>query len=231
MRQFFTYAGKPSTDFGIYLATADLYKVPARSYEKISIPGRNGDLTVDLGNYANVKRAYTVYTRDASQLRNFQSWILSQDGYQRLEDTYEPEHFSLATVDSIDVDSIGTQTGSLSISFDCKPQRYLKMGEQPIELRNSGTLMNPTNFTALPLIRVYGTGDIAVGNATVTIGSNPDYIDLDSELMDAYCGDINCNGLISLADGAYPELVAGGTTVTLGAGITKVVITPRWWVL
>ena len=50
-------------------------------------------------------------------------------------------------------------------------------------------------------------------------------------MMDAYKGTISKNGNVELSDYNFPVLVPGTNTITLGTGITKVEITPRWWQL
>ena len=76
MRHFLTYAGKDSTDFGIYISGAGTFDAPERDTKSISIPGRNGDLTLDNGRYKNIRVEYPIgYARNfkinAEAIRNF----------------------------------------------------------------------------------------------------------------------------------------------------------------
>ena len=85
-------------------------------------------------------------------------------------------------------------------------------------------------FDAKPLIRVYGVGELGIGSETITITKGAtEYIDIDCDIQDCYEGLENRNGLVSLTD--FPTLPSGNTGITLGTGITKVEITPRWWTL
>ena len=54
------YNGKSSEEFGIVVETTPNYEIPERDYEILSIPGRNGDVVIDKGNYKNVERSYNI---------------------------------------------------------------------------------------------------------------------------------------------------------------------------
>lgn len=54
-------------------------------------------------------------------------------------------------------------------------------------------------------------------------------MDVDCDIMDAHYGAINLNSYLTLSGNEYPTLVAGANNLTIGSGITRVEITPRWW--
>ena len=120
------------------------------------------------------------------------------------------------------------EAGEFDLTFNCKPQRFLKSGEDAITFTSGGSVLNETMQTAKPLLRVYGTGTFSIGGATMTISSANVYTDIDCDLMNAFKGTTNCNGNIS---GTFAALAPGDNAITLGSGITKIEITPRWWVL
>ena len=98
----------------------------------------------------------------------------------------------------------------------------------PIE---EGTITNPTNYDALPLIRIVGSGDctLTVNGKIVTLTDNDSGITLDCETKRAY------NGVTpkdSGMTGDFPVLIPGENTISwTGSGVTQVNITPRWWEL
>ena len=228
-----TFGGKSTKDFGVFLVGNAVYNAPEREYEKVSIPGKNGDLLIDQKRFANLELSYDVilfedFDRNITGLRNY---LLTTVGYNRLEDTYFPGEYRIARYASMfEVENFRhSDIGTFVITFDCKPQRFLKTGETAIILTSSGSIYNPTIMPAKPLVRVYGTGQVAIGNQTITITSANEYTDIDCELQDAYKGTTNCNGNIILNSGGFFELTGGVNGVTLGSGITRVEITPRWW--
>ena len=105
-------------------------------------------------------------------------------------------------------------------------------GDLDISIDESVKLTNPTYFASKPLIRVYGAGKFYIGNTGVTIASHSQpYIDIDCELQECSYGATNMSSYVSFSGTDYPELVAGDNYITLGDGITKLTITPRWWIL
>lgn len=230
---FFTFDGKSSRDFGVYLVGNAVYNAPEREYNKVSVPGRNGDLLIDLGRYANLELPYTVivYEDFDQNITGLRNWILSRPGYRRLEDTYFPEEFRIARFSNLfEMEEVKhSDIGYAEITFDCKPQRFLKSGEIKKVFSANGRIYNPTQMEAKPLIRVYGVGQVGIGNQTITITQADEYTDIDCDLQDAFKGTTNCNGNIVLNSGGFFSIPSGNVGVSLGSGITKVEITPRWW--
>ena len=80
------------------------------------------------------------------------------------------------------------------------------------------------------MIRVYGNGVLGVGAVSVTISSNADnYMDIDCESGIACRGPENMNRFVALSGYDFPQLPPGETGLSLGTGITRIEITPRWW--
>ena len=159
-------------------------------------------------------------------------YLCSVKGYARLEDSYHPDEFRLASfADGITVDTSGHYNvqGRFDISFNCKPQRFLKSGEDEVIYTEDGTITNPTSFTAKPLIRIYGAGTVGIGDVDVTFDGSTAYVDLDCEMQDAYYWPTNKNSSIILSPNRFPTLEAGSNGIVFGTGITEVDITPRWW--
>lgn len=233
MRDSFIFNGKSSIEFDIWAFEKRQRGTPVRSTETITIPGMNGSLELDNGRYENVPVKYGCILIDDGKRRidAFIDYMVRQKGYQRLEDTFSPDEFRLGRyIGGTDKTYVG-EKGKFEISFDCKPQRFLKIGENEIDSTSEVVLLNPTNQVSLPIIRIYGTGEVMVTSEklfTLTINENPGYIDFDSEIKDAHYGAVNCNGKFS---GEFPEFGAGSTTITPGAGITRMVITPRWFAI
>lgn len=132
---------------------------------------------------------------------------------------------------SIDTAGYMNRGGKFTLEFDCKPQRFLKSGEEPIELTTGGAILNRTEFPSKPMLRVYGSaaGTVGIGGQTITISTINAYVDIDCEIMDAYKGSTNCNGNVSFTDDIV--LAPGETTISMTGGITKVEITPRWYII
>lgn len=232
MRNFFVFGGTASTDYNTWIAQSNAFDAPERDVEKIEVPGRNGDLHFDNGRFKNFTLKVTAYTQSefVKNVDGLRNWLASQKGYQRYEENLCPDEYRLARFsDAFEVEASDRSGGYYELTFDCKPQRFLKPGEAATELTSSGAISNPTNFPAHPLVRVYGTGVLGIGSQTITINKNDTYIDLDCDIEDAFTGTTNQNGNITLNSGDFFTLDSGENGVSLGSGITKVLITPRWW--
>ena len=235
MRTCFTWNGKNSGDFGIYVQETPKLTRAARKMQVVDVEGRNGAIVFPQKAWNNVARSYAVFsgekTWDAE--RNFDAIIewLSAEGYCRLEDDFEPDVFRMAYfAGSVDITNLFGETGQTTLDFNCKPQKFLKSGEKAISFSSGGgTLRNPTGFEAKPLITVYGSGSgtISIGGTSVSISSIGTSVTLDCENMDAYKGSTNRNNTITAS--TFPVLKPGDNAVTLTGGATSAVITPRFW--
>lgn len=236
MKNFIIFNNKSLRDFGVYISGLNTYNAPSRDAESVSVPGRNGNLTLDNGRYNNISVTYPAficnnYDARVEGLRNF---LLSQSGYQRLEDTYHPDEYRLArwagefTADTLDA----LIAGKFDMTFDCYPQRFLKEGEKQIELLANGSINNPYLQTALPLIRAYGTGSFSINGIAVSISSALTYTDIDCDLQECYKDSLstNRNAYVTLTNGEFPKLSPGTNSVVL-SGISKIIVTPRFWIL
>ena len=231
----FLYNGRRSQDFNLVLSGEDSWKKPLPDLERMQIPGRNGDLLLSNHRYDNVSLTYHVgIKRDFDvNFTAFMEFLLTEPGYHRLEDSYHPAVYRMAVLEKEVSPKLNflNHSGTFDLTFSCMPQQYLKSGEQRQVLVGSGTVFNPTMYRAKPLLRIYGTGVLYVGEDVVEILENEEFIDLDCELEDAFRDTVNLNGCVSMPDGDFPALPPGRTTIRFGTGITRVELVPRWWSL
>ena len=96
------YNGIDLRGFGVYVSGEDSWAKPAPEFEKVSVPGRNGDLITYNRRYSNVNIIYRL-----GIVRNFEmnysdlvGALLSDPGYHRLEDTAHPGEYRMAMIDS-----------------------------------------------------------------------------------------------------------------------------------
>ena len=172
----FTFDGESSADYGVYITGEGVFNAPERAVEMVDIPGRNGSYALDQGRFSNIEVTYTAGMVDdsetdfADRLADVRNWLCSKKGYVRLEDEYNPDEYRMAVYSSgISVEHVDLKTGEFEISFDCKPQRWLKSGETATAVANNGTLTNPTLFDAEPLLEVKGYGGIEFNGYDIEI--------------------------------------------------------------
>lgn len=227
----FQFGGVNTANYGVYISGNDAFGVPERVVEVQSVPGKNGDIVIDQGHYANQSVTYTCFVRKGMMQNGiaFLDAIKSKHGYQRFEDTIQRDIFRMGFLEGPTEVAVSQmrRSGYFGLVFNFKPQKFLKSGDQWQEITSGTKLNNPTNQTALPLLRLYGTGTISFGGPSVTVSDADVYTDVDCELGDAYKGAINCNEDVS-TNGMFPKLAPGETTVTF-SGFSKVEVKPRWW--
>lgn len=214
----FTFGGVSTSDYGLVVEGSGDYSAPKRATETINIPGRNGAFQLDKGYYENIEIEYKVVVADATQadfndaIEAFRNAIVSQIGYQRLEDTYHPGEYRMATYNGglNDAPTFHGKGAIFKIKFNCKPQRWLTSGETAVTVTSGGTLTNPTLFESGPLLEATGSGaiefngyeiefagvpygEVVIGDkATWILGEIPLTVTLDTSLL-------------NVGDSIYPE--------------------------
>lgn len=140
------------------------YSFPQKDITVEHIPGRNGDLVIDNDSWQNVERTYSVVsifrpgTDFVSNSEKLIKWLTAETGYFRLEDSYDPHVYRMAAYKgNATLPNLYDEATVLNITFDCKPQRYLKNGElEQIFNSSVAVLENPTGYTSLPDIKISG---------------------------------------------------------------------------
>jgi phage-related protein len=113
-----------------------------------------------------------------------------------------------------------------ALTFTCAPFRYRK-DVAMVTMSSSGSLVNPGTVYSLPRIKVFGTGTrtLSINGKPIILNILSGNLTLDSELKECFYGDAAQNNRMT---GDFPVLDVGGNTLTLGSGITKLEIEPRW---
>lgn len=197
--------------------------------ESIKVPGRDGEIVYYDGSYKNVRglaKCFVLGYEAAFNLTDVNAWLMSKNGYRRLQTLHEPHFYRMARiVHGARLDPRLNLLNAFEIEFDCRPYKYYNDGENPIEFSASGELVGPTPFKSLPLIVVHGSGagTVTINGAALSL-TDCNELTLDCETKDAYRGTSNLNSTVS---GTYPAL--GETnSIAFSGGVTSLTITPRW---
>ena len=235
---YFIYNDKSSEDFNIKIKTINNLSSPQRSIEKILVPGRNGELILDNGNFENFILTIECYLNCLSEDKNVISkeikrWLQSDFSYKKLILSNDTEFYYEAYCDTkLDFEYISSNFESFLISFSCKPYKK-EINENVITITESTNIYNnymPSN----PLIKVVGSGDVTVSinNQELILKGLEDEIEVDCEIMNAYK---KINGDIVLLNNKmysdFPILESGENQISFEGNISKIEIIPRWVVL
>ena len=172
------FGGVDSSEYGIYISGEGVYNAPERVVEFVEVPGRNGAIAMDQGRYENISVTYPAMYLGKDQeefrekLSDFRNAILSQKGYQRLEDSYHPDEYRMGVYASgLEVTKVFRKMrgGEFELTFNCKPQRWLSVGALPIPVDSGDVLQNPTVFDSSPLLEVEGYGNISFNGYDINL--------------------------------------------------------------
>lgn len=231
---YFLFNGHTSCDMGLTIEHAPEYSMPERIVDTIEVRGRNGDLIIDTGAYGNVEQVYHVYfdgrkTSFTKEARDIATWLLGSRGYMRLEDTYDPDVFRMAMIRKPEtMNNFMNKLGRFDVTFECKPQRFLKIGEDEVTLITGDTIWNSW-MPCHPIFKLNGSGTLTVNGNSIAISNNLNKtITIDCEIQNAYTGDENRNSDISVS-GEFPYLVSGENTITFNNASCTMI--PRYWSL
>lgn len=172
------FDGEDSRNYGVYITGEAVFNSPERDVEMISIPGRNGEYARDLGRFTNIEVTYPaglfgVDEADfADAIADFRNMLGSRVGYCRLEDDYNPGEYRMGVFKAgLEVTPANLKSGEFTITFNCKPQRFLTTGETAVEMTSGDTITNPTLFESRPMLQVWGYGDIDMGGQPVSLSN------------------------------------------------------------
>lgn len=229
-----SFNGRSSDDFRVIVEEYPPRPVPKRKTTRWSVPGLSGDVIAPEDAWENVKRSYKVYlSAEGPKLpavaREAVGWLMAP-GYHELWDEYDLDTYTMATyLGGAEIQNIDNEFGRLTLTFDCWPERFLRIGSEPVSVASGATLVNPTVYTARPFIiaRGAGAGALTVNGATLTL-TDCDGVELDCREREATRSGLSLNQSVS---GTYPTLAPGENSITLSGGMRSLTIIPRWFVL
>ena len=235
LNETFYLDGIDARSVGIRLQKPIEFSEAVPIVEEQTIPGRNGDLIWETGSYENRSGSASCFCLQKDVERAISSagrFLMGKKGYRRLETSDDPDHYWLARVENSPQIAMRLRTlAPFEIGFDCKPQRFVKSGENAIEFTSNGSLFNQYGQIALPLITLYGqgAGHLTIGDCVVDVKTLDRTLHLDSDTQNAYNNNGNQNMNINAP--FFPVLPDGEIQIAFSGGIERVEIIPRWWEL
>lgn len=161
MKRILTYNGIDLSTFGAHVSGEGAWVKPAPEFERISVPGRSGDVLLYNGRYSNVDITYRFgITNDFDENYNgLIAALMGSPGYHKLVDSKHPGVYRMAAVDKGMAPTMTDQqsVGEFEVTFNCKPQTYLDEGDEVASTWYDTTyqtsrIVNPTAFDARPLV-------------------------------------------------------------------------------
>ena len=235
LNETFYLDGVDANSAGIWLQSPVEFSKAVPVVESKTIPGRNGDLIFETGSYENRVGSASCFCLQEdveTAISSAGRFLMGKKGYRRLETSDDPNHYWMARVGNSPQIAMRLRAlAPFDIKFDCKPQRFVKSGENAVVFTKSGSLSNQYGQIALPLITIYGqgAGKLTIGNCVVDVKELNEVLFIDSETQNAYNDNGNQNMNINAP--IFPTLPDGDTQIAFSGGIKRVKIVPRWWEL
>ena len=212
--------------WGLRITEPPILPPASRKVETIEIDGRDGALTLFKGweDVTFSMRAALLGANPHGRFRDILPVILAAQSVYFSGDT--SVYYRVKYAGAGGLTRLLSALWEFPLTFVCAPFRYLR-NVAPVTLTASGTVTNPGAVYALPKITVYGTGSrtLTINGKAIVLNILAGNLTLDSELMECYQGSTAQNNQMS---GAFPVFNVGSNTITLGTGITKLEIEPRW---
>lgn len=235
LNETFYLDGIDARSVGIQLQAPVSFSEAVPVVESQTIPGRNGNIVFYTGSYENRSGSASCFCLQKDVEKAISSagrFLIGKKGYRRLETSDDPDHYWMARVEnSPRIEQRLRLLSPFEIGFDCKPQRFVKNGENAIVFTANGSLLNQYGQISLPFITLYGhgAGSLTIGDCVVEVNTLDGTLCLDSETQNAYNDSGNQNMNINAP--VFPTLPDGEIQIAFSGGITKVEIVPRWWEL
>jgi len=232
---YLMFKERSSLDFGLLIAEKGSYKGAQRDITYTSVPGRSGDLLTDNGRYKNVKIPYSLALLNTTAwsfdelARLIRGWLLSEQGYFPLWDSYDGKYYRLASYsDEVNIEQELRDLGQLKLSFNCKPFKYSFEGQRTVAMTAAGSLYNAEQYESKPYIKVVGSGTVTltINGSAFLLSDIDEYIELDSEMMNAYKGSAAANNQMT-AD-TFPVFAPGLNNISWAGNVERLEIVPRW---
>lgn len=228
MAWWFGFKGVNSADMGIIVKEMPSIPRAERNAQRITIPGRDGHMTISHDSYASVDETITCVIQNPDRINEISNWLTgSGDLILSLEPDrrYRAECFS-----PFGYGRLSKLYREFPVTFTAQPFRY-EATPDTVSLAASGTIINPGTRWSQPIIDVYGAGTLTIVDSkntytlTITATGGESYVTINSEIEECYYGSTSRNNKVS---GVFPKLQPGEITVTLGTGITHVNIIGNW---
>jgi len=171
MRRELTYAGKPLSEFGVWVDNSKIYRKPMKRYTGYDIPARNGTLYQSDKKYDNVTMEFNCYIKKDfdTNFSNLVNYLNSFDTYQKLENSHNPNMFRLALFhEAVEVETGQfLKDGQFRLYFDCKPQEFFKIGDEFIDIGTGIVLNNPSYQKSKPVFKVKVPSKVSINGEQV----------------------------------------------------------------
>ena len=227
---YFTFKGITSTSLGIIVESMSNFQKPQRRSDMKYIDGKAGATVTEYG-YAPYIIKAVIGVKKNADIDTIIAWL---DGTGVLICSDDPlKYRDVKVLGDIDYEKLLRFKKAKVDFYVADPFRYV-IAESDITLTSSGTIANTGTVASMPLLKVTGSGTVALTFGGVfsfsyifPVGETYFYFDFDS--LDCYYNIPTAlrNRSITMGTSDVPHLPVGNTTLSLTGMITQVIVTKR----
>jgi len=218
---WFAFNGVSNTDVGVMVERVPTLPSPSKRVTYLTIPGRDGDLTLWDGSYDSFDLAISCGVPDTARLHEIRQWL---SGYGWLVVSADPSHRIRARVDTGQIyQPVGSRFRRFSALFRCHPFRYELSPETHVVTNDTITLYNPSVVDAFPTITFDGT---IVVNGDTFVAATELTVDAEAMVVTKISGGTTVSATSDLTGYVGDmKLIPGENTIVVTGNAT---ITPNW---
>lgn len=157
-----SYAGVSASEKGVYIERRPSIPAPEEKIEKITIPGRDGDLIVREGVWKDIEIPVSLAFRATDPTnwfaiwRSMKAWLRGSGKLSFSDDGvffYKVKYIELS-----DAEREIRKHGRFTANFVCEPYQYERAATEWINLPTDGILGNPYSIPSHPVYKIIGEG-------------------------------------------------------------------------
>lgn len=210
--------------FNVHFAGRPIVPIAEMEYEATSVPGRDGELTRELG-YKNtlIPMSFNfVDTRNSKKrLREVANWLTNKQKIYFSDD--EDVYRVITKLNVVETYNEIKELIGFVLQVETEPFWYEEAGH--VTVSDSATITNPTVIKVDAKMRINGTGTcrVLLNNNQMVFTDVQGFVEI--EKKNAFRNGIGQNNYMS---GQYPVFLPGENQLSISGQTTSVVLDLRW---
>lgn len=230
MDVYFSFKGKTNDEMGVLIAEYANYQHPQKRINKIEVEGRDGVLYEDLNSYENYSLTFSCAVDNVNNSVDKNEILKWLSGEGDLILSIEPTKvYKAKIINAIPLSSVIWLFNDFTVTFEVEPfKNNCNSVSDIVEITKPVKLYNKGDVKSLPIIDIYGTGEITVtiNDVDYTVQNVQGYVTINSEIQETYKDKTNKNNNALFLE--YPILNVGENSISFTGNVEKIVINPNW---
>lgn len=220
------FNGFSSLELNMKLTDYPSIPMTNEEYEEVIIEGRNGSFYVNKGTYPDKKITF-IFTKSSNKLgidlEFIQDWLTNINDNRLIYDREDRCYLVKKVIIGDFIKEFKTY-GNIEVTFICEPFLEDLESIKQIITENGFTIFYPGTAPGDSIIKVSGNGNIqiAINSEAMTIKNVNEYVEIDSNLLQARNKDGTSKDMDTLGD--FPMLKNGVNIISYSGNVSKLEI-------